>query len=191
MCSTVATYANVHDEMRKVFAKEADVNVPCPECGSSRYAKDVYSIAYRNKSWNVTRFPKIMEMDVNTALTACNDLKTVSRWLEVLWELGLGYLTLGEEILGLSGGEAQRLKLPSEMGKAQTDSVFVFDEPTIGLHSLDMRMLLGVFRTLVKNGATVIIIEHNLSVIRSANHIINMSLGGAEDGVRIVTTGTP
>ncbi len=227
--STVATYANVHDELRKVFAKTddakqsgykagdfsyntgklrcavcdgtgaisldvqflPDVNVPCPECGGSRYAKDAYRIAYRNKSGECYSLPQIMEMDVNTALTACKDLKTVSGRLEVLRQLGLGYLTLGEETPGLSGGEAQRLKLASEMGKAQTDSVFVFDEPTIGLHPLDVRTLLGVFRTLVENGATVIVIEHDLDVIRSADYIIDMGPGGGEDGGRIVAAGTP
>ncbi len=227
--STVATYANVHDELRKVFAKTADakqagykagdfsyntgklrcavcdgtgaisldvqflpdVNVPCPECGGSRYAKDAYRIAYQSKSGECYSLPQIMEMDVNTALTACKDLKTVSGRLEVLRELGLGYLTLGEETPGLSGGEAQRLKLASEMGKAQTDSVFVFDEPTIGLHPLDVRTLLGVFRTLVENGATVIVIEHDLDVIRSADYIIDMGPGGGEDGGRIVAAGTP
>ena len=227
--STVATYANVHDELRKVFAKTSDakqsgykagdfsfntgklrcavcdgtgaisldvqflpdVNVPCPECGGSRYSKDAYQIEYRNKSGKCYSLPQIMEMDVNTALTACKDLKTVSGRLEVLQELGLGYLTLGEETPGLSGGEAQRLKLASEMGKVQTDSVFVFDEPTIGLHPLDVQTLLGVFRTLVENGATVIVIEHDLDVIRSADYIIDMGPGGGEDGGRIVAAGTP
>ncbi len=227
--STVATYANVHDELRKVFAKTADakqsgykagdfsyntgklrcavcdgtgaisldvqflpdVNVPCPECGGSRYSKDAYRIEYRNKSGECYSLPQIMEMDVNTALTACKDLKTVSGRLEVLRELGLGYLTLGEETPGLSGGEAQRLKLASEIGRAQTDSVFVFDEPTIGLHPLDVRTLLGVFRTLVENGATVIVIEHDLDVIRSADYIIDMGPGGGKDGGRIVAAGTP
>ena len=132
-----------------------------------------------------------MSMDVNAALTACKELKTVSGRLEVLQSLGLGYLTLGEETPGLSGGEAQRLKLASEMGKAQTDSVFVFDEPTIGLHPLDVQTLLGVFRTLVDNGATVIVIEHDLDVIRCADDIIDLEPGGGGDGGRIVAARTP
>lgn len=130
-----------------------------------------------------------MSMDVNAALTACKELKTVSGRLEVLQSLG--YLTLGEETPGLSGGEAQRLKLASEMGKAQPDSVFVFDEPTIGLHPLDVQTLLGVFGTLVDNGATVIVIEHDLDVTRCADYIIDMGPEGGGDGGRIVAAGTP
>ena len=132
-----------------------------------------------------------MAMDINTALPACADLKLVSQRLQVLKSLGLGYLTLGEETPSLSGGEAQRLKLASEMGRAQSDSVFVFDEPTIGLHPLDVRTLLGVFRTLIENGATVIVIEHDLDVIRNADYVIDMGPGGGDEGGRIVAAGTP
>ena len=130
-------------------------------------------------------------MDVHTALEAMKDLKTVHQRLEVLEKLGLGYLTLGEETPSLSGGEAQRLKLASEMGKGQSDSVFVFDEPTIGLHPLDVRTLLQVFQTLVDNGATVLVIEHDLDVIRNADYIIDMGPGGGEAGGYIVAAGTP
>ena len=132
-----------------------------------------------------------MDMDINTALTVCTDLKLVTQRLKVLQDLGLGYLTLGEETPSLSGGEAQRLKLASEMGGAQHDTVFVFDEPTIGLHPLDVRTLLGVFRTLIENGATVIVIEHDLDVIRSADYLIDMGPGGGEEGGRVVACGTP
>ena len=118
-------------------------------------------------------------------------MKLVTQRLKVLQDLGLGYLTLGEETPSLSGGEAQRLKLASEMGKAQHDTVFVFDEPTIGLHPLDVRTLLGVFRTLIENGATVIVIEHDLDVIRSADYLIDMGPGGGEEGGRVVACGTP
>ena len=130
-------------------------------------------------------------MDVHTALEATKDLKTVHQRLEVLEKLGLRYLTLGEETPSLSGGEAQRLKLASEMGRAQHDTVFVFDEPTIGLHPLDVQTLLGVFRTLIDNGATVIVIEHDLDVIRSADYIVDMGPGGGEKGGRVVAAGTP
>ena len=130
-------------------------------------------------------------MDVSTALKACGNLKTVRQRLQVLEDLGLGYLTLGEETPSLSGGEAQRLKLASEMGKAQSDSIFVFDEPTIGLHPLDVRTLIGVFQTLIDNGATVIVIEHDLDVIRNADYVIDMGPGGGEAGGRIVAAGTP
>lgn len=130
-------------------------------------------------------------MDVSTALTVCKNLKTVYQRLLVLQNLGLGYLTLGEETPSLSGGEAQRLKLASEMGKTQSDSVFIFDEPTIGLHPLDVRTLIRVFDTLIENGATVIVIEHDLDVIRNADYVIDMGPGGGKDGGQIVAEGTP
>ena len=230
--STVATYANVHDELRKTFARTADakelgykagdfsyntgklrcpvcdgtgvinldvqflpdVKITCPQCRGSRYLKDAKKIKYINKkdksgrSWSL---PELMEMNVCTALNACANLKSVRQKLQVLEDLGLGYLTLGEETPSLSGGEAQRLKLASEMGKAQSDSVFVFDEPTIGLHPLDVRTLLDVFQTLIDNGATVIVIEHDLDVIRNADYVIDMGPGGGEAGGRIVAAGTP
>ena len=230
--STVATYANVHDELRKIFARTADakelglkagdfsyntgklrcpvcdgtgvidldvqflpdVKITCPDCRGSRYSKDALKIKYTNKKEKDGQpysLPELMAMDVNTALKACASLKTVHQRLQVLQDLGLGYLTLGEETPSLSGGEAQRLKLASEMGKVQSDSVFVFDEPTIGLHPLDVHTLIGVFQTLIENGATVIVIEHDLDVIRSADHIIDMGPGGGEAGGRIVAAGTP
>lgn len=282
--STVATYANVHDELRKIFArtKEAkelgykagdfsyntgklrcpvcdgtgqisldvqflpDVEIPCPECGGSRYSKMAGQVHYvekktkvkgasdkeiqekeaseleksekkgygkelLGKEFSVTKtegkgisnkdaknreelgytLPELMEMDVNTALGVCRDMKTVHSRLEVLKNLGLGYLALGEETPSLSGGEAQRLKLASEMGKGQSDSVFIFDEPTIGLHPLDVQTLLQVFQTLVDNGATVVVIEHDLDVIRKADYIIDMGPGGGDAGGRIVACGTP
>ena len=221
--STVATYANIHDELRKFFAKLdlakdngykagdfsyntgklrcpvcdgtgqisldvqflPDVDIPCPECSGSRYSKEAYSIKYKGYS-----LPEIMSMDVNTALGVLGDLKVVRQRLEVLKELGLGYLTLGEATPSLSGGEAQRLKLASEMRKAQTDTVFVFDEPTIGLHPLDVRTLLEVFKTLVNNGATVVVIEHDLDVIRNADWVIDMGPDGGDKGGEIVFSGT-
>ena len=222
--STVATYANVHDELRKIFARMPDakvtgfkagdfsyntgklrcqicdgtgvidldvqflpdVTIPCPKCRGSRYGKDAYQIRYGGHS-----LPDLMAMDVNTALEVCKDWKLVRQRLQGLKDLGLGYLTLGEETPSLSGGEAQRLKLASEMGRAQSDSVFVFDEPTIGLHPLDVRTLLGVFQTLIGHGATVIVIEHDLDVIRNADYIIDMGPGGGEAGGRVVAAGTP
>ncbi|HJA33265.1 MAG TPA: ATP-binding cassette domain-containing protein [Candidatus Mediterraneibacter merdigallinarum] len=227
--STVSTYANVHDELRKTFARTADakerkykagdfsyntgklrcpvcdgtgeisldvqflpdVDIPCPECRGSRYAKDAEKIKYTNKKGESYSLPELMDMNVSRALQACKDLKLVRQRLQVLEDLGLGYLTLGEETPSLSGGESQRLKLASEMGKTQSDSVFVFDEPTIGLHPLDVRTLLGVFQTLIGHGATVIVIEHDLDVIRNADYIIDMGPGGGDDGGRIVAVGTP
>ena len=227
--STVATYANVHDELRKVFgrlpeAKERgfkagdfsyntgklrcplcdgtgvisldvqflpDVEVPCPDCRGSRYGKEAEAVIYRNKAGESCSLPQLMAMDIHRARRACRDLKTVDQRLAVLEMLGLGYLTLGEETPSLSGGEAQRLKLASEMGRGQSDTVFVFDEPTIGLHPLDVQTLLGVFQTLIDAGATVIVIEHDLDVIRNADYIIDMGPGGGEEGGRIVAAGTP
>lgn len=227
--STVATYANVHDELRKIYAKipdakEAgykagdfsyntgklrcpvcdgtgqisldvqflpDVDVPCPECNGSRYGKEAWQIGYETKQGAKYSLPQLMDMDVNTALEAAAEWKVVRQRLQVLKNLGLGYLTLGEETPSLSGGEAQRLKLASEMGKGQADSVFVFDEPTIGLHPLDVQTLLGVFQALVDQGATVLVIEHDLDVIRNADYVIDMGPGGGAAGGRVVAVGTP
>ena len=144
-----------------------------------------------NKAGENVSLPELMDMDVNSAIEFCADRKTVSQKLGILKQLGLGYLTLGEETPSLSGGEAQRLKLASEIGRTQTDSVFVFDEPSIGLHPLDVRVLLGVFQALLDNGATVVVIEHDLDVIRNADFLIDMGPGGGEAGGRIVASGTP
>ena len=132
-----------------------------------------------------------MEMSVDEALEECSDLPLVRGRMQVLHDLGLGYLTLGEATPSLSGGEAQRLKLASEMGRGQADTVFVFDEPTIGLHPLDVRTLLDVFHHLIGLGATVIVIEHDLDVIRSADYMVDMGPGGGLCGGRIVAAGTP
>ena len=263
--STVATYANVHDELRKIFARTPDakalgykagdfsyntgklrcpvcdgtgsisldvqflpdVQITCPQFRGARYAKEAEAVRLdvagtgkgkaaqqdvadtkakkkesaegsaggkkANPAGNSETYslPQLMSMDVNHALEVCKNLRLVRQRLQVLQDLGLGYLTLGEETPSLSGGEAQRLKLASEMGKTQSDSVFVFDEPTIGLHPLDVRTLLGVFQTLIENGATVIVIEHDLDVIRNADYIIDMGPGGGQEGGKIVATGTP
>ena len=168
-----------------------DVDIPCPDCHGSRYARAAEAVRLTNRAGESASLPELMDMDVNSALEFCRDRKNVSQRLAVLRQLGLGYLTLGEETPSLSGGEAQRLKLASEMGRAQHDTVFVFDEPTIGLHPLDVRTLLGVFRTLIENGATVIVIEHDIDVIRSADYLIDMGPGGGEEGGRVVACGTP
>lgn len=227
--STVATYANVHDELRKAYARLPqakvlgykagdfsyntgklrcptcdgtgsisldvqflpDVEIPCPDCRGSRYRREAEQVKRTNKEGEAHSLPEVMDMDVKQALRACGDMKTVSSRLRVLQDLGLGYLTLGEATPSLSGGEAQRLKLASEMGRQQEASVFVFDEPTIGLHPLDVQTLLRVFDRLVNSGATVIVIEHDLDVIRNADYIIDMGPGGGEQGGRIVAAGTP
>ena len=227
--STVATYANVHDELRKVFARTKDakrlgykagdfsyntgklrcpvcdgtgsisldvqflpdVEIVCPECRGSRYGKEAGLIRAENRAGESFSLPELMAMDVDRALEVCRDWKVIAQRLQVLKQLGLGYLTLGEETPGLSGGEAQRLKLAGEMGKAQSDSVFVFDEPTIGLHPLDVQSLLQVFSSLLEHGATVVVIEHDLDVIRCADYLIDMGPGGGEAGGRVVAAGTP
>ena len=227
--STVATYAGVHDELRKLYAKSPDakkhgykasdfsyntgslrcpgcdgtgvvsldvqflpdVDIPCPECCGSRYARAAYGVKLTNKAGAGASLPELMDMDVNSAIEFCKDMNTVVQKLNVLKQLGLGYLTLGEETPSLSGGEAQRLKLASEIGRTQTDSVFVFDEPSIGLHPLDVQVLLKVFQALLDNGATVVVIEHDLDVIRNADYVIDMGPGGGDAGGRIVACGTP
>ena len=227
--STVATYAGVHDELRKLYARSPDakahgfkasdfsyntgnlrcpgcdgtgvvsldvqflpdVNIPCPDCRGSRYARAAYDVKLRSKAGQTVSLPELMDMNVSSAIAFCHDMKTVCQRLQVLEHLGLGYLTLGEETPSLSGGEAQRLKLASEIGRTQTDSVFVFDEPSIGLHPLDVRVLLGVFQALLNNGATVVVIEHDLDVIRNADYVIDMGPGGGESGGRVVAVGTP
>ena len=168
-----------------------DVDIPCPDCRGSRYDKAAYAVRLTNKDGASISLPELMDMDVNTALDFCKDMKGVGQKLGILRQLGLGYLTLGEETPGLSGGEAQRLKLASEIGKTQSDSVFVFDEPSIGLHPLDVQVLLGVFQALLDHGATVVVIEHDLDVIRNADYVIDMGPGGGEAGGRIIASGTP
>ena len=168
-----------------------DVNIVCPDCRGSRYARAAYGVKLMNKAGQAVSLPELMDMDVNSALAFCGGMKTVSQRLQTLQQLGLGYLTLGEETPSLSGGEAQRLKLASEIGRTQTDSVFVFDEPSIGLHPLDVQVLLRVFQALLDNGATVVVIEHDLDVIRNADYVIDMGPGGGESGGRVVATGTP
>ena len=222
--STVATYADVHDELRKAFARAPDakslglkagafsyntgslrcptcdgtgqivldvqflpdVDIPCPDCRGSRYARAAAAVRRRGVS-----LPELMAMPVDAALAACADLPLVRQRLQTLHDLGLGYLTLGEQTPGLSGGEAQRLKLAGEMGRAQHDALFVFDEPTIGLHPLDVRTLMAVFRRLVERGATVVVVEHDPDVIRAADWVVDMGPGGGVAGGRVVASGPP
>lgn len=227
--STVATYADIHDELRRAFARtpEAkaagykagafsyntgalrcptcdgtgsisldvqflpDVEIVCPACRGSRYADAASHIHREGKDGSLLTLPQLMDMSVDEALDATVGLKKVQARLQTLHDLGLGYLTLGEPTPALSGGEAQRLKLASEMGRVQDDAVFVFDEPTIGLHPLDVQVLLSVFDGLVAKGATVIVIEHDLDLICNADYVIDMGPGGGDAGGQIVCAGTP
>ena len=227
--STVATYADIHDDLRRAFARSdeakaggwkagdfsyntgrlrcptcdgtgsisldvqflPDVDIECPDCRGSRYAPEADSIHRTTKDGRELTLPQLMAMSVDQALAVTGDMRKVHARLTTLHDLGLGYLTLGEPTPALSGGEAQRLKLASEMDRAQSHAVFVFDEPTIGLHPLDVRVLLGVFDRLVASGATVVVIEHDLDVIANADWVIDMGPGGGESGGRIVAAGTP
>ena len=227
--STVATYANIHDELREVFAKTKnardfgyragdfsyntgslrcptcdgtgsisldvqflpDVDIPCPDCKGSRYSKECEKIKYITKSEKKYTLSNIMAMDVNHALEALIGKNSIRQKLQILKDLGLGYLTLGESTPSLSGGEAQRLKLASEMGRKQEDTIFVFDEPTIGLHPLDVQTLLMIFQKLIENSATVIVIEHDLDVIENADYIVDMGPEGGDRGGEIIFAGTP
>ena len=168
-----------------------DVEIPCPACRGSRYAKEAETIFFKNKEGERRTLPQLMASDVHEAVRFCRDEKTVAARLKILDDLGLGYLTLGEATPALSGGEAQRLKLASEMGRGQGDAVFVFDEPTIGLHPEDVKTLVGVFDRLLAAGATVVVIEHDLDVIRSADYVVDLGPGGGEEGGRIVACGAP
>ena len=226
--STVATYADIHDDLRRAFARSdeakaggwkagdfsyntgrlrcptcdgtgsisldvqflPDVDIECPDCRGSRYAPEADAIHRTTKDGRELTLPQLMAMSVDQALAVTGDMRKVHARLTTLHDLGLGYLTLGEPTPALSGGEAQRLKLASEMGRAQSHAVFVFDEPTIGLHPLDVRVLLGVFDRLVASGATVVVIEHDLDVIANADWVIDMGPGGGESGGRIVAAGT-
>ena len=226
--STIATYANIHDELRKLFEKTddaknikykasdfsyntgklrctncdgtgevnldvqflPDVDIPCPECRGSRYSKEVDDIKYMNKEGKKYSIAEIMAMDINTAMNALKDVKIIYQRLKVLQDLGIGYLTLGEATTNLSGGEAQRLKLATEMGKQQDETLFVFDEPTIGLHPLDVYTLISVFQSLIEKNATIIVIEHDLDLIKNADYIIDMGPSGGKDGGRIIAKGT-
>ncbi|SDC46723.1 excinuclease ABC subunit A [Succiniclasticum ruminis] len=169
-----------------------DVTITCPECNGKRYSGEAEKILWKPKTAEKAfSLPELMAMTVDDTLELFKDKKKIYEKLKVLHDLGLGYLTLGEDTPALSGGEAQRLKLASEMGRTQEDSVFVFDEPTIGLHPLDVQVLLGVFDRLVEAGATVLVIEHDLDVIANADYVIDMGPGGGEQGGRIVACGTP
>lgn len=228
--STVATYSNVLDDLRRAYAalpaaKEKgctlkdfsyntgslrcpacdgtgqitmdvqflpDVAVTCPACGGSRYGKEAALIRRPVKDGGEgLSLPELMALTVEQALETVKDVKKVRDRLQILVDLGLGYLTLGEATPALSGGEAQRLKLAAEIGRGQDDALFVFDEPTIGLHPLDVRSLIAIFQRLIDKGATVIVIEHDLDMIANADYIIDMGPGGGSQGGRIVAAGTP
>ena len=217
--STVATYSGVFDDLRKLYGRisknytasdfsyntgklkcEAcdgtgiismdvqflpDIEMTCSVCDGTRYSNDVDNILYNNYS-----IKDVMKLTIRQALEVFKDNKKIKDKLQILVDLGIGYLTLGEATPALSGGEAQRLKLASEIGKIQDESVFIFDEPSIGLHPQDVKTLLKVFQKLIDNGATIIVIEHDLDVIKNSDYIIDMGPEGGYLGGEVVAKGT-
>ena len=186
-----------------------DVDIPCPSCHGSRYDQSAYAVAlpvrdvfceardktahhpHARQHMDALPLPELLALTVDEALERVENLRSVTAKLQTLHDLGLGYLTLGEATPALSGGEAQRLKLASELARNQADTLFVFDEPTIGLHPLDVEVLLRVLQRLVDNGATVVVIEHDLDMIANADYVIDLGPGGGAAGGRIVCCGTP
>ena len=216
--STVATYSGVFDDLRKLYGKISnytasdfsyntgklkcktcdgtgmismdvqflpDIEMTCHSCDGTRYSDEVDEVRYHHYS-----IKDIMKLTIRQAVEVFKDNKKIREKLQVLVDLGIGYLTLGEATPALSGGEAQRLKLASEIGKVQDESVFIFDEPSIGLHPKDVKTLLQVFQKLIDNGATIIVIEHDLDVIRNSDYIIDMGPEGGYLGGKIVAKGT-
>lgn len=173
-----------------------DVEIDCPDCRGSRFSREAWDVRRHTKRGAGDKdggvsLPQLMEMTVDEALGQLGGLRRASERLRTLSDIGLGYLTLGEATPALSGGEAQRLKLSSEMGRSQEGTLFVFDEPTIGLHPLDVEVLLRVLQGLVEHGATVVVIEHDLDMIANADYVIDLGPGGGEAGGRVVCAGTP
>ncbi len=170
-----------------------DVDIPCPTCRGSRYSKDAYEVRRpcASEDPDTISLPELLALSVDQAREVVADVKAVKAKLDTLHDLGLGYLTLGEATPALSGGEAQRLKLASEMTRNQEHTLFVFDEPTIGLHPLDVETLLRVLQTLLDHGATIVVIEHDLDMIGNADYLIDLGPGGGDAGGRLVVAGTP
>ena len=217
--STVATYSGVFDDLRKLYGRISpdytasdfsyntgklkcqtcdgtgtismdvqflpDIEMTCDTCDGTRYSKEVEKTLYNGYNIKDT-----MKLTIKEALEVFKDKKKIKDKLQILVDLGIGYLTLGESTPALSGGEAQRLKLASEIGKIQDDSIFIFDEPSIGLHPKDVQTLLQVFQKLIDNQATIIDIEHDLDVIKNSDYIIDMGPEGGYLGGRVVARGT-
>ena len=162
------------------------MDIDCPDCEGRRYGPEADAILREGVS-----LPALMSATVAEAIDLVGDIPAVRRTLQTLMDLGLGYLTLGEDTPALSGGEAQRLKLAGQVERTQHHSVFVFDEPSVGLHPLDVRTLVHVLDRLLEHGATVVVIEHDLDMIANADWVIDFGPGGGEAGGRVVATGTP
>jgi excinuclease ABC subunit A len=164
-----------------------DVYIPCDVCKSKRYGRETLEILYKGKS-----ISEVLEMTVDEALQFFTKIPSIRRKLQTIVDVGLGYITLGQSATTLSGGEAQRVKLSSELSKISTGkTLYILDEPTTGLHYADVQRLLDVIHRLVDLGNTVLVIEHNLEVIKTADHIIDLGPEGGEEGGYIVATGSP
>ena len=222
--STVATYTDILDHLRHLFASLPaakakhytsshfsynvkagacptcggtgvinldiqylpDMQQTCPTCHGRRYNPEVLKI-----KWHERSIADLLDLDVDTALTVFKDEPTIVHTLQTLHDMGLGYLHLGESTPTLSGGEAQRLKLVAHMGRSQKDTLFVFDEPSVGLHPLDVQTLVAVFQRLLQTGATVIAIEHDLDVIANADYVLDLGPKGGAEGGHVMAAGTP
>ena len=164
-----------------------DIYVPCDVCHGKRYNRETLEVLYKGKS-----IADVLDMTAEEALTFFENLPRLRRKVETLVEVGLGYIKLGQSSTTLSGGEAQRVKLATELSRCATGStIYILDEPTTGLHTYDVHKLIDVLQRLVELGNTVLVIEHNLDVIKTADHIIDLGPEGGNGGGTIVATGTP
>ena len=164
-----------------------DVYVPCDVCNGKRYNHETLEVRYKGKSIN-----DVLEMTVDEAVEFFANQPKILRKIKTLQKVGLGYIKLGQPSTTLSGGEAQRIKLAFELNKVSTGStLYLLDEPTTGLHFEDIKKLIGILNRLADNGNTVVVIEHNMDVIKSADHIIDLGPDGGDNGGTLVFEGTP
>ena len=164
-----------------------DVQVPCEACGGKRYNRETLEVRFRGKS-----ISDVLDMSIEDAVDFFENIQSIYRKIKTLKDVGLGYITLGQSSVTLSGGEAQRVKLATELSKKDTGNTFyILDEPTTGLHFEDISVLLGVLNLIVDRGNTVLVIEHNLDVIKVADHIIDLGPEGGKGGGKIIFSGTP
>ena len=164
-----------------------DVQVPCETCHGKRYNRETLEVRYRGKS-----IADVLDMSIDDAVTFFENIPSIFRKIKTLQDVGLGYITLGQSSTTLSGGEAQRVKLATELSKKDTGKTFyILDEPTTGLHFEDVNVLLGVINRLVDRGNSILIIEHNLDVIKAADWVIDMGPEGGKNGGTVLFQGTP
>jgi excinuclease ABC subunit A len=165
----------------------SDVHVPCDECGGDRYNDETLDVEFKGKT-----IADVLQLSVDEAADFFESHSQLRRRLELLQDVGLGYMRLGQPSTTLSGGEAQRVKLAEELGKKDTgDTLYLLDEPTTGLHPHDERKLIDVLHRLTDDGNTVVVIEHELDLVKNADHIVDLGPEGGEHGGELVATGTP